>query len=88
VMTGKVDADLKDENGRRPLSWAAGSGHEAVVKLLRPFSHHNALHPPPPTTSLRRLPYTSINYQLELSFTLKSTLSNKYLRNNTILASR
>ena len=26
--------DLKDSNGRTPLSWAAEKGHEAVVKLL------------------------------------------------------
>jgi len=29
-----VEADSKDDNGRTPLSWAAGEGHEAVVKLL------------------------------------------------------
>jgi hypothetical protein len=29
-----VEADSKDWDGRTPLSWAAGSGHEAVVKLL------------------------------------------------------
>jgi ankyrin repeat protein len=32
--TGKVDVDAKDEDGSTPLSWAAGLGHEAVVKLL------------------------------------------------------
>jgi hypothetical protein len=32
--TGKVDVDVKDEDGRTPLSWAAQNGHEAVVKLL------------------------------------------------------
>ena len=33
--TGQVDVDIKDEeNGRTPLSWAAGRGHEAVVMLL------------------------------------------------------
>lgn len=26
--------DSKSKNGRTPLSWAAGGGHEAVVKLL------------------------------------------------------
>ena len=30
-----VDPDSKDSDyGRTPLSWAAGSGHEAVVRLL------------------------------------------------------
>ena len=29
-----VEADLKDENGRTPLSWAAAEGHDAVVRLL------------------------------------------------------
>jgi ankyrin repeat protein len=29
-----VVADSKDELGRTPLSWAAGEGHEAIVKLL------------------------------------------------------
>jgi ankyrin repeat protein len=32
VETCKVD--LKDNNGRTPLSWAAQNGHEAIVKLL------------------------------------------------------
>ncbi|KAH7146950.1 ankyrin repeat-containing domain protein [Dactylonectria estremocensis] len=32
--TGKVDADSRDKSGRSPLSWAAGSGNEAVVKML------------------------------------------------------
>ncbi|KAK4232662.1 ankyrin repeat-containing domain protein, partial [Achaetomium macrosporum] len=32
--TGKVDVNATDNNGRTPLSWAAGNGHEAVVKLL------------------------------------------------------
>src|SRR5665811_2042505 len=27
-------ADLKDSDGRTPLSWAAEGGHDAVVKLL------------------------------------------------------
>jgi ankyrin repeat domain-containing protein 50 len=30
----KVDVDSKDKYCRTPLSWAAGNGHEAVVKLL------------------------------------------------------
>jgi ankyrin repeat protein len=34
VETCKVDVDLKDKNGRTPLSWAAQNGHEAIVKLL------------------------------------------------------
>jgi ankyrin repeat protein len=29
-----VDPESKDNYGRTPLSWAAGNGHEAVVKLL------------------------------------------------------
>ena len=28
------EVDLKDDSGRTPLSWAAGTGHEAVVRLL------------------------------------------------------
>jgi ankyrin repeat protein len=32
--TGKVDVNTKDEDGSTPLSWAAGQGHEAVVRLL------------------------------------------------------
>jgi ankyrin repeat protein len=35
LATGKVDADSKDKDGQTPLSRAAGSGHEAVVKLLQ-----------------------------------------------------
>jgi ankyrin repeat protein len=30
-----VDPDSKDKYGRTPLWWAAGNGHEAVVKLLQ-----------------------------------------------------
>ena len=30
----QVKADSKDNSGRTPLSWAAGRGHEAAVKLL------------------------------------------------------
>ncbi|KAH7420191.1 hypothetical protein BKA64DRAFT_548342, partial [Cadophora sp. MPI-SDFR-AT-0126] len=29
-----VDPNAMDEYGRTPLSWAARSGHEAMVKLL------------------------------------------------------
>ena len=29
-----AEPDAKDVDGRTPLSWAAGGGHEAVVKLL------------------------------------------------------
>ena len=29
-----VQANLKDEDGRTPLSWAAGEGREAIVRLL------------------------------------------------------
>jgi ankyrin repeat protein len=32
-MSG-VDLDLKGEDSRTPLSWAAENGHEAVVMLL------------------------------------------------------
>jgi hypothetical protein len=31
---GDIGADLKDSYGRTPLSYAAWSGHEAIVKLL------------------------------------------------------
>ncbi|KAM0247491.1 hypothetical protein ACHAQJ_009830 [Trichoderma viride] len=34
LTIGQAKADLKDENGQTPLSWAARNGHEAVVKLL------------------------------------------------------
>jgi ankyrin repeat protein len=34
LATDRVDPDSKDSNGRTPLWWAAGNGHEAVVKLL------------------------------------------------------
>jgi len=34
LATRKVDVDVKDGNGRTPLSYAAEHGHEAVVKLL------------------------------------------------------
>ncbi|OCK75533.1 ankyrin, partial [Lepidopterella palustris CBS 459.81] len=30
----RMQADAPDSHGRTPLSWAAGGGHEAVVKLL------------------------------------------------------
>ena len=29
-----VDPNVKDTGGQTPLSWAAGNGHEAVVKVL------------------------------------------------------
>jgi ankyrin repeat protein len=32
--TDKVNVNLKDPDGRTPLSWAAESGSEAVVKFL------------------------------------------------------
>lgn len=32
--TGKVDVDLKDNEGRTPLLRAAGNGHEMAVKML------------------------------------------------------
>jgi len=32
--TGNINTDSKDTNGRTPLFWAAGNGHEAVVQLL------------------------------------------------------
>jgi ankyrin repeat protein len=32
--TDAVDPDFKDNDGRTQLSWAAGKGHEAVVRLL------------------------------------------------------
>ena len=31
---GKVNVDVKDDDGRTPLLWAASNGHEAVVKIL------------------------------------------------------
>jgi ankyrin repeat domain-containing protein 50 len=34
LETGKVNPELKDKNGRTPLSGAAEMGHEAIVKLL------------------------------------------------------
>jgi ankyrin repeat protein len=34
LMKDGLDPDFKDWNGRTPLSWAAGNGHEAVVKQL------------------------------------------------------
>jgi len=37
LETGQVDVDSKDTDGRTPLSWAARSGHEAVVKLIQPY---------------------------------------------------
>ena len=34
LATNGVDTDSKDSCGLTPLSWTAGSGHEAVVELL------------------------------------------------------
>jgi ankyrin repeat protein len=34
LKANQAEVDSKDENGRTPLSWAAGNGHEATVKLL------------------------------------------------------
>ena len=31
---GDVNSDSSDKGGRTPLSYAAGSGHEAIVKIL------------------------------------------------------
>ena len=34
LLPEALEVDLRDDDGRTPLSWAAGNGHEAVVKLL------------------------------------------------------
>ena len=34
LLKNRHNPDVKDTYGRSPLSWAAGNGHEAVVKLL------------------------------------------------------
>lgn len=34
LLEKRADVDVKDENERTPLSYAAENGHEAVVKLL------------------------------------------------------
>ena len=34
MLRSRYDLDSKDSNGQTPLSWAAKSGHKAVVKLL------------------------------------------------------
>ena len=34
LLSGPVEVGAKDKEGRPALSWAAGSGHEAVVQLL------------------------------------------------------
>ena len=34
LAKGGVDPDYKDNSGRTPVSWAAGSRHEAVVEML------------------------------------------------------
>ncbi|KAH8723883.1 ankyrin repeat-containing domain protein [Phaeosphaeriaceae sp. PMI808] len=32
--TGKIDLDVRDDDGQAPLSWAAKNGHGAIVNLL------------------------------------------------------
>ena len=34
LKMGKVDVNLKDNDGWILLLWAAGNGHKAIVKLL------------------------------------------------------
>jgi hypothetical protein len=34
LLKNRHDLDSKDSDGQTPLSWAAGNGHEAIVKLL------------------------------------------------------
>jgi ankyrin repeat protein len=38
VARDDVEADSKDRDGRTPLSYAAASGHEAVVRLLHEYN--------------------------------------------------
>jgi ankyrin repeat protein len=38
LATDRVDPDSKDSYGRTPLSYAAASGHGAVVKLLESYN--------------------------------------------------
>jgi hypothetical protein len=34
LLLEAAEADVEDCSGQTPLAWAAGNGHEAVVKLL------------------------------------------------------
>jgi ankyrin repeat protein len=38
LATDRVDPDSKGSDGRTPLSYAAASGQEAVVKLLESYN--------------------------------------------------
>jgi ankyrin repeat protein len=35
LLDKNADIESKSNNGRAPLSWAAGKSHDAVVKLIR-----------------------------------------------------
>ena len=37
LVTGEVDVDSKDSDGRTPLSWAIENGHKRVVEQLREY---------------------------------------------------
>jgi ankyrin repeat protein len=43
VELDDVDADLKDEYGQTPLSWAAWYGHGTVAKLLMEWNDVDAV---------------------------------------------